>query len=154
MHSADAANSFMEDSLTYAMSYASGGLREAVRKVEKLQSVIHHLYSIQKTNFSSKQARFLCNIGAEANKSGISRILFEEIERQMFGIMGYILRRVYLLIFFKTNMNKEILSFCVHGNQSTHEKVHKGLEGFLNDLSTKKKHSIFFSLRIISTQSI
>jgi len=31
----------MEDSLTYAMSYASGGLREAIRKTEKLQSVIY-----------------------------------------------------------------------------------------------------------------
>lgn len=39
MYSSDAANSFMEDSLTYALSYAAGGFREAVRKTEKLQSV-------------------------------------------------------------------------------------------------------------------
>jgi len=110
IHSSDAANSFMEDSLTYAMSYASGGLREAIRKTEKLQS-----------------ARFLCNIAAEANKSGLSRILMEEIERQMFGVMGYILRR-------------EILSFCIHGNQDIHDTTQKEVEKFLDTLNTKKKH--------------
>jgi len=43
IHSSDAANSFMEDSLTYALSYAGGGLREAIRKTEKLQSVTNSL---------------------------------------------------------------------------------------------------------------
>ena len=37
--SADTANSLMEDSLTYALSYAGGGLREASKNIEKLQSV-------------------------------------------------------------------------------------------------------------------
>lgn len=42
----------MEDSLTYAMSYAAGGLREAVTKTEKLQSVINFCL-----NISNKKTR-------------------------------------------------------------------------------------------------
>ena len=41
MASSDAANSFMEDSLTYAMSYAAGGLREAITKTEQLQNALN-----------------------------------------------------------------------------------------------------------------
>lgn len=48
MSSSEAANSFMEDSLTYAMSYAAGGLREALAKTEQLQNVINYFSSFVK----------------------------------------------------------------------------------------------------------
>lgn len=64
----------------------------------------------------------------------------EEVERQMFGIMGYILRKVIVLTDSMT-YRKEILSFCLHGTQNVSERAHKGVESFLNTLNTKKKHS-------------
>jgi Zn-dependent M16 (insulinase) family peptidase len=39
IYSSEAANSFVEDSMSYAMSYAAGGLRWGVQKTEKLQGV-------------------------------------------------------------------------------------------------------------------
>jgi hypothetical protein len=40
IYSSEAANSFVEDSMKYALSYAAGGLRWGCQKTEKLKTVM------------------------------------------------------------------------------------------------------------------
>jgi Zn-dependent M16 (insulinase) family peptidase len=79
IYSSDAANSFVEDSLSYAMSYAEGGLRQGAHRTEKLD-----------------QNRFICNLGASTLKTSFVKMILQEIERHMIGTLGYIFRKVIL----------------------------------------------------------
>jgi Zn-dependent M16 (insulinase) family peptidase len=76
--SSEAANSFVEDSLGYALSYAAGGLRRGIQRTEKLT-----------------ESRFICNLGSSTLKTTMVKMILQEIERHMMGVVGYIFRRVF-----------------------------------------------------------
>ena len=115
IHSADAANSFVDHSLDYALNYAISGYRESVRRTEKLNS-----------------SRFLCNFGANFLKSAFVKDYLEEVNFHFSGIGRHLL-------------SKDVISFAVHSSQNMFEPIQKKIDSMLTNIKSENSNFLISS---------
>ena len=108
IHSSEAANSFVENSLDYALNYATSGFRESVRRSDKLTS-----------------SRFLCDFGANFLKTTFVKDSLEEVNFHLIGINNYLLR-------------KDIISFAVNSSQDMFDQVQRRIDIMLLNIKSEK----------------
>lgn len=70
-------------------------------------------------------SRFICNLGAQTLQTSMMRMILQEIERHMLGIVGSCFR-------------KDILEFCIHTDQDVFDLTHRRLDIMIHSLKSNK----------------
>eukprot|EP00331_Platyophrya_macrostoma_P017885 CAMPEP_0176471264 /NCGR_PEP_ID=MMETSP0127-20121128/41032_1 /TAXON_ID=938130 /ORGANISM="Platyophrya macrostoma, Strain WH" /LENGTH=556 /DNA_ID=CAMNT_0017865885 /DNA_START=137 /DNA_END=1807 /DNA_ORIENTATION=- len=110
IYSSEAANSFVENSLDYASSYASSGLRKSAFVNEKLA-----------------KNRHLCQLGANVLKTNFSRVYYEDFEFHLSSINEHL-------------FNKNLMSIVVHSGKEVRELMERRIELMLFTLKNDKRN--------------
>jgi Zn-dependent M16 (insulinase) family peptidase len=95
--------------LDYALSYASSGYRESVRRNERLQT-----------------SRFMCNFGANFLRTSFVKNYLEELHFHFVGILNVLL-------------TKECMSFAVHSSKDMFDQIQRRIELMLHTIKTERR---------------